>query len=413
MRWWRELGPGLLFAAAAVGVSHLVQSTRAGAGWGLQMVLLVLLANAVKYPAFRFGPQYAAATGRSLLDGYGQLGRWALWLYLGLTLSTMFAVQAAVTLVTAALLTSLTGMSWGVPQVGAGLLVVCATLLLWGQYRQLDRIARWLMVLLAATTVLVAIRSLPRLHEPWQDLFLGPAVWDTPTILFAAALVGWMPSAVDVSIWQSLWTLERGRVQGESVTPKAAARDFHVGYVGTVVLALCFLLMGATVLREGSSALPTPAAAFAGRVVSAYAEVLGGWTTPVVGVAAFATMFSTTLAVADGFPRALAGWWAALRRQAVGSRPYAVAMAVLMGGAATLMLLAPRSLPAAVDIATTLSFLTAPAISALNHAVMFGPTVPSAHRPARWLQAWSWAGIVLQSLFALAWLVVRVVLSPS
>lgn len=32
-----KLGPGLLFAGAAIGVSHLVQSTRAGAdfGWGL------------------------------------------------------------------------------------------------------------------------------------------------------------------------------------------------------------------------------------------------------------------------------------------------------------------------------------------------------------------------------------------
>ena len=37
MGWIKKLGPGLLFAGAAIGVSHLVQSTRAGAdfGWGL------------------------------------------------------------------------------------------------------------------------------------------------------------------------------------------------------------------------------------------------------------------------------------------------------------------------------------------------------------------------------------------
>ena len=37
MEWTKKLGPGLLFAGAAIGVSHLVQSTRAGAdfGWGL------------------------------------------------------------------------------------------------------------------------------------------------------------------------------------------------------------------------------------------------------------------------------------------------------------------------------------------------------------------------------------------
>ena len=31
----KRLGPGLLFAGAAIGVSHLVQSTKAGAEFGL------------------------------------------------------------------------------------------------------------------------------------------------------------------------------------------------------------------------------------------------------------------------------------------------------------------------------------------------------------------------------------------
>ena len=38
------LGPGLLFAATSIGVSHLVQSTRAGATSGILMLLFVLLA---------------------------------------------------------------------------------------------------------------------------------------------------------------------------------------------------------------------------------------------------------------------------------------------------------------------------------------------------------------------------------
>ena len=39
----QKLGPGLLFAGAAIGVSHLVQSTRAGAdfGWGLLCTLVI------------------------------------------------------------------------------------------------------------------------------------------------------------------------------------------------------------------------------------------------------------------------------------------------------------------------------------------------------------------------------------
>ena len=63
----QSLGPGLLFAGAAIGVSHLVQSTRAGATYGFALVWVVLLANLLKYPFFEFGPRYAAATGDSVL----------------------------------------------------------------------------------------------------------------------------------------------------------------------------------------------------------------------------------------------------------------------------------------------------------------------------------------------------------
>src|SRR6056297_2640800 len=99
----KSLGPGLLWAAAAVGVSHLVQSTRAGAIYGFQLVGIILLINVFKYPFFQFGPRYASATGKSLLDGYRSLGKWALILYLLLTIGTMFTLQAAITVVTAGL----------------------------------------------------------------------------------------------------------------------------------------------------------------------------------------------------------------------------------------------------------------------------------------------------------------------
>ncbi|MBL4652913.1 MAG: hypothetical protein JKY53_08635 [Flavobacteriales bacterium] len=41
----KTLGPGILFASTAIGVSHLVQSTRAGAEYGFELLWLVLLTN--------------------------------------------------------------------------------------------------------------------------------------------------------------------------------------------------------------------------------------------------------------------------------------------------------------------------------------------------------------------------------
>ena len=106
-----QFGPGLLYAGAAVGVSHLVQSTRAGAEFGFQLLGVIILVNIIKYPIFEMGPRYAAATGKSLLDGYQRIGSWATWLFLVMTVSTMFIVMAAISIVTSGLFSQLTGLT--------------------------------------------------------------------------------------------------------------------------------------------------------------------------------------------------------------------------------------------------------------------------------------------------------------
>ena len=85
----KKLGPGLLFAGAAIGVSHLVQSTRAGADFGFGLVWALVLIHIVKYPFFQFGPRYATATGESLLDGYKKLGKGVLVAYFILNIATV------------------------------------------------------------------------------------------------------------------------------------------------------------------------------------------------------------------------------------------------------------------------------------------------------------------------------------
>ena len=104
------LGPGLLYAGAAVGVSHLVQSTQAGGMFGFDLIIAIIIIHLIKYPFFEFGPRYTAATGQNILHGYLKLGKWAVWLYLLMTISTMFIVQAAITMVTAGLISNIFGL---------------------------------------------------------------------------------------------------------------------------------------------------------------------------------------------------------------------------------------------------------------------------------------------------------------
>ena len=80
----KTAGPGILFASTAIGVSHLIQSTRAGADFGLWMLVFVIVASLLKYPFFEYGSRYANATQTSIIDGYKKLGKPILWMYLDL-----------------------------------------------------------------------------------------------------------------------------------------------------------------------------------------------------------------------------------------------------------------------------------------------------------------------------------------
>jgi len=54
-------------ASAAIGGSHLVASTQAGALYGWQLALIIVLTNLFKYPFFRFSAHYTLDSGKSLI----------------------------------------------------------------------------------------------------------------------------------------------------------------------------------------------------------------------------------------------------------------------------------------------------------------------------------------------------------
>lgn len=404
----QTLGPGLLFAGAAVGVSHLVQSTRAGAAYGLSLLLVIVAANVVKYPAFAFGPRYAAATGTSLLEGYRRQGRWALVLYALLTVGTMFTVQAAVTLVTAVIAKALFHLTWTPLLISALLFGVCATLLVIGHYRWLDRLMKVVVALLTVLTVIATVLVLPRIDWSPSTMWPGSEGWNW---LFVAALVGWMPSAIDIAVWHSLWTLAKRRDTGYAPPVRESLLDFNIGYIGTAVLALCFMLLGAGVVHGTGAKIPASGAAFANMVIELYVQTLGSWSRYLIGGAALMVMFSTTLTVVDGFPRALS---ALTQRFAGPEEPgaevgpterlyYWIAMVVLAAGSLIILHQLARQFTRLIDVATTISFLTAPMLAALNHRAVTGAEVPEADRPGPALRLFSLTCIGLLSAFALVW----------
>lgn len=409
----KALGPGLLWAGAAVGVSHLVQSTRAGATYGFMMLWVVIIANLFKYTAFEFGPRYAAAMGESLLDGYKRVGQWAIIAFLIPTFGTMFILQAAVTIVTAGLASKIFGT--GLSPVGwsALILAVCAGVLTVGKYPVLDKLIKVIIIILSLSTIIAVITAFGHGSEPIN--FTPPHVWSVAGVSFMVALIGWMPSAIDISVWHSLWTMERARETGSVPPLEDALFDFRLGYFGTGVLALGFLSLGTLIMYGSGESFSPSGAKFAGQFINLYTSTLGGWSYPVVAVAALTTMFSTTLTVTDAFPRVLKRSTEIVfpeRFDGKNSRQlYWVWMVIILGGSLIIIGLFMKGMTVLVDLATTLAFLTAPILAYINYRAVTGPWMPREGRPGPKLLVLNWVSMAFLLIFAVFFLVWRFILN--
>jgi len=286
-----KLGPGMLFAAACVGTSHLVQSTRAGADYGLSLWWVILLACLIKYPTFYFGPAYAAATGESLLESYRRLGRWALALFALELFVNMFIATAAVALITGGLVNSVLALGLNSITMAGMLLALCGALLLSGKYRRVEKVTTLFVVVFTILIVVAVFLAVPKATQTVASL--APAITiDLKTLLFIIAFAGWMPTALGASVFQSLWVCAKGDHLKRSVTPQEARFDFNVGYLGTAFLALCFMLLGTVFMHQQDIVVAASAPGFAGQFMGLFTAAIGNWAYPIIAVAAIACVLS-------------------------------------------------------------------------------------------------------------------------
>jgi len=414
-RFFKTLGPGILFASTAIGVSHLVQSTRAGADFGFALLWAVIAANVLKFPFFEFGSRYASATGKSLIDAYHGMGRWMLWLYFFITLLSMFFVTAAVSAVTAGFLDNLFGISALVPNFNLLapiiLFAVCMGILLIGRFKMLDGTIKIIGFSLIVTTLLAFGLTLWHGPAEIQSNFAAPDILNAGGIAFIVALMGWMPTAVDLSAWNSLWTIERIKSSGYKPTLKETLREFNLGYWISAVLSLCFVTMGAYLVYGTGLAMPEGSVAFSQRVIGLYTETIGSWSYPIIAIAAFSIMFGTALGVFDGYARAMERTTELLffsKKEAddmLSNRVvYVITLLVLAIGAFSIIAWFGNQLKALVDLATVISFLIAPVIAIVNFKLVSAKDFPAEARPGSLLQALSYVGIVFLIGFSLLYL---------
>lgn len=428
---FRALGPGLLMATAAIGGSHLVASTQAGALFGWQLFGLIILINVLKYPFFRFAVDYTMNQRETLVHGYFRQGRSFLVLFTVLAVVAAIVNTAGVLLLSANLLKFMLPGNLDIVVVSGLLLFGCVLFLLLGEYRALDLLARVMMVVLTVLTVVAVTYAFvqlgPQGNVPAE--FISPSPWDLAALAFLVAMMGWMPAPIEISVINSIWLQEKRRVI--PLSRRGGLFDFNVGFWTTAVLALCFLSLGALIQHGAEQEIAMGGSAFAEQLVGMYAVSLGDWTRWLVVLVAFFCMFGTTLTVLDGYARGLhissqllIGGVDHTQGDSTNSESNAstpgflslhghggYCMILIVQALAGLGIIAffRGALAPMLAFAMTAAFLTTPLFAWLNFTLARRAATPQQKLTKKYkmLHAWAWLGLIYLigfALFYLAWL---------
>jgi Mn2+/Fe2+ NRAMP family transporter len=395
--WLHKLGPGLLFAGAAIGVSHLVQSTRAGADFGFGLIWALVLIHIVKYPFFQIGPRYATATGESLLDGYKKLGNGVLLAYFILNLATMFTIQAAVTIVTAGLAANLFGITTNPIIWSVIITFICFILLVIGKYKLLDSLMKLIIITLTISTFIALIVASINSETTINYAQILPK--GTIEVGFLIAFLGWMPAPLDVSIWQSLWAIEKQKDKTCEFNTQQAIFDFNIGFIGALIIGIFFVALGALVMYHTNETFSNSAVVFSQQLINLYTKTLGDGMYIFIAAAAFTTMFSTTITTLDASPRAMTKTIELLSNKTL-KNAYWFWISFLAIGTIAILLFFMSEMGVLIKIATVLSFLTAPFFAIINFILISGKNTPQAWRPTLQFKVLSYIGIVFLISFS-------------
>ncbi|SNC65057.1 Mn2+ and Fe2+ transporters of the NRAMP family [Kytococcus aerolatus] len=394
------LGPGLLMASAAIGGSHLVSSTQAGALYQWQLIGLVVLANVLKYPFFRFGAQYTVETGHNLVEGYARRGRPHVWVFFILCAVSSVISAAGVGILSATILNFALPSGWvlSMPWT-AGLMMLSVWLILMaGRFPVLDGLTKVIVITLTVITVLTVVVAVFK-GAQGDPAAVPPSPWTLASLPFLVALVGWMPAPIEISALQSLWVARKQRDHESS--GRDVLWDFNVGFAVTALLAVLFVVLGSLVQFGTGTKIEMSGGAYIPQLITMYTSTMGEWSRPLMALLAFVVMYGTVITVVDGYGRACAEALHHIRRNP-GNAGRGAVMAWSTGIAAVslaIILWFNAHMGELLRFAMMSAFVAAPVFAWLN----FQLVRREEHLPG-WLRGLTWAGVVFLSAFTLLFL---------
>lgn len=410
----KNIGPGLIFASSAIGTSHLVLATRAGAHHGLIFFWIILLALILKYPFYEYGSRYASATGYSLLKGYRDQGKWAVYLFLAVIGINMFAVTAAIAAVSAGLLSSIFKIDFISVKILSGLILLFSSLLLFsGGYKLLDRLVKLISftLLICITIAFIAVLTNGPAHP--SNVEIDNSILSGAGLALLTSLLGWMPAGMEASTMNSIWTIEKIKSTHYHPTRMESLLDFNIGYMFTSILAIMFMVIGAYTLYGSGIKLEGNATQFSVQLIDVFVSNIGGWSYYIISIAAFGTIYGTLIAVLDAFPRCVIRGLRVLKfelcennkeQNSFLEKHYKSIVTILATGSFLLFYFSTASMIQLLQLVTILSFLLSPIIAWLNLKAVSKSSIPEAFKPGKAMMVWSYLGLSSLILFSLYYL---------
>jgi Mn2+/Fe2+ NRAMP family transporter len=158
--------------------------------------------------------------------------------------------------------------------------------------------------------------------------------------------------------------------------------------------------LGALVMFGSGESFSSQGGVFAGQLINLYTQNLGSEFYYIIAIAAFTTMFSTTITTLDASPRAMARTIQLLFKTK-GNYGYLFWILILAIGTAIILSFFLSEMGMLIKIATVLSFITAPFYAIINFRLISSKHTPLQWRPTLVIKVLSWTGIIFLLSFSI------------
>ena len=309
------------------------------------------------------------------MEGYSNLGRPYLVIFSILSAISAVVNTAALLLFSASLLSYFIPFDLATSTLCMIVLATCLIILFAGHYRALDTLSKAIMAILTITTLAAVAIAIGSPVEP-DTAFVPPSPWSLAAIGFIVVTMGWMPAPIEISSITSMWL--KSQKEKQDVTAQSALFDFNVGYIGTALLALVFVALGALVLHGSGVELSRSGVGFTHQLVGIYASTIGEWSRPLIAIVAFFCIFGSTITVIDGYSRVLAESQRLLLKKETSPKMLQGGIIIVSIAALAIVMFFSTALMPMLDFAMILAFITPPFFALLNFMLVSKAELPKA-----------------------------------